>query len=214
MEILGEEVRNIILGFLFAPLLVLATPSSPIIWGPGATAKNLATGGLLNPDGTVGAPGFSFTSETTSGLYRVGTNDLGVAINGAQALDVTAGVLTLKAEMHLKSVGTAPTATVNANAGTGATCSVANASDIAGTINLVTTAVSPGTGEQCKVNFNASYGVAPVCLIQGISAVTIAQAVLAQEYVTTNSVKLSVNFGASDATGHTYSWMYHCIETQ
>lgn len=43
-------------------------------------------GGMLtafeNSDGTVSAPGITFTSETSSGIYRAGTNDVRVSIAG------------------------------------------------------------------------------------------------------------------------------------
>lgn len=51
-------------------------------------------GGMLAPlrttDGTAPAPSHSFTSETGSGLYRVGTGDLGLAVSGSKVVDWTA----------------------------------------------------------------------------------------------------------------------------
>lgn len=41
-------------------------------------------------DGAVGAPGFTFNSETTSGLYRIGASDVGFAIAGAKVGEWTA----------------------------------------------------------------------------------------------------------------------------
>ena len=44
-------------------------------------------------DGTVGAPSIAFTSDTDSGLYRIGANNVGLAVNGAKVVDVaTTGV--------------------------------------------------------------------------------------------------------------------------
>ena len=39
-------------------------------------------------DGTAAAPSVSFTSDSDSGLYRIGANNVGVAVNGAKVLDV------------------------------------------------------------------------------------------------------------------------------
>lgn len=39
-------------------------------------------------DGTVSLPGMAFASDTDSGLYRIGSNNIGVAVNGAKVLDV------------------------------------------------------------------------------------------------------------------------------
>lgn len=46
------------------------------------TAQTIAT------DGTVGAPAYSFTSETSSGLYRIGAGNLGISILGANILSL------------------------------------------------------------------------------------------------------------------------------
>mgnify|MGYP001616378148 CR=1 FL=1 len=39
-------------------------------------------------DGTVGAPGISFTSDLDNGLYRIRTNNIGVSAAGAKVLDI------------------------------------------------------------------------------------------------------------------------------
>jgi hypothetical protein len=39
-------------------------------------------------NGTVAAPSVTFTSDPDTGLYRIGTNNMGVAANGAKVLDV------------------------------------------------------------------------------------------------------------------------------
>lgn len=85
---------------------------------------------------------------------------------------------------------------------------------MAGNISLTTTAVSPGTGAECDVNFSASYAVAPVCVIQPTVAAAIVDAVIQGVYVTTAVGKMTINFSVADSTGRTYTWAYHCIETQ
>tara|TARA_R110002110_G_scaffold414631_1_gene645323 strand:- start:2139 stop:4697 length:2559 start_codon:yes stop_codon:yes gene_type:complete len=42
----------------------------------------------LSGNGTVAAPFYSYTSDPDSGGYRIGANNLGVAVNGAKVLDV------------------------------------------------------------------------------------------------------------------------------
>ncbi len=55
----------------------------------GAPLTSVATFG----DGTVGAPSVAFTSDTDSGMYRIGANNIGVAVGGAKVVDVaTTGV--------------------------------------------------------------------------------------------------------------------------
>jgi len=40
-------------------------------------------------DGTVGAPAINFTADTDTGIYRIGANEVGIAVNGAKVVDVT-----------------------------------------------------------------------------------------------------------------------------
>jgi len=41
------------------------------------------------PDGTEAEPSINFENDTASGLYLVGTDDLGISVNGTQYLDIT-----------------------------------------------------------------------------------------------------------------------------
>jgi len=139
----------------------------------------------------------------------------GAWLGGSSGAPSASNVLLQVTDGHEKStMTTPPTATVNANAGTGASCSLSNATDTDGTINLTTTATSPVSGEQCKVNFNKAYNVAPICQLTPQNANAGAFSVSSQVYQTTATNKLSVNFGAADAAGHAYVWSYHCAETQ
>jgi microcystin-dependent protein len=53
-----------------------------------ADGQTTMTGPLKAASGTVGAPGVAFASDTDCGLYRIGANNIGVAVNGAKVLDV------------------------------------------------------------------------------------------------------------------------------
>jgi hypothetical protein len=59
-----------------------------------STATNLTAGVALGgADGTVSLPGYSFSADLDCGMYRIGANNIGVAVNGAKVLDVgTAGL--------------------------------------------------------------------------------------------------------------------------
>lgn len=46
-----------------------------------ATSENLG-------DGTVALPAFAFTSDLDCGMYRIGANNIGLAVNGAKVLDI------------------------------------------------------------------------------------------------------------------------------
>ena len=49
---------------------------------------------LRTVDGTVAAPGWSFTNETGTGLYRIGASDVGLALAGSKALEINAALTT------------------------------------------------------------------------------------------------------------------------
>ncbi|QDM32105.1 tail fiber domain-containing protein [Tardiphaga sp. vice352] len=52
-----------------------------------------ADAAILTSNGSAAAPSHSFASDPDSGLYRVGANNVGIAVNGAKAVDVkTSGV--------------------------------------------------------------------------------------------------------------------------
>jgi hypothetical protein len=51
------------------------------------------SGQIVGSAGTVGAPGYSFASDLDCGMYRIGANNIGLAVNGAKVVDIgTAGV--------------------------------------------------------------------------------------------------------------------------
>lgn len=84
----------------------LYTPGNPVVSGTtissswaNSTLSDIQTeitnsldrsgrGGMLAPlqlyDGTVSAPGLTFVTDTDSGLYRIGANDLAMAVNGVK----------------------------------------------------------------------------------------------------------------------------------
>lgn len=137
--------------------------------------------------------------------------DKGMFLNGAIA--PTNGVLAYKDGHIVSTQTTAPTATVNANAGTGATCTVsADATDSKGTITLTTTAVSPATGEQCKVNFNKSYNNNAHCNVSPIDQNGGLVNVTSQAYFPSTTGVVAINYGVLDAAGHASNWTYQCQE--
>lgn len=58
-----------------------------------ATTTVTATTLFFSGDGAVGAPTYSFVSDTDTGIYRIGANNIGIAANGAKVVDIaTTGV--------------------------------------------------------------------------------------------------------------------------
>lgn len=113
---------------------------------------------------------------------------------------------------HVKSdQTTAPVATVNANAGTSATCSVSGATDTAGTVELVTGSAAWASGAQCAIVFNTTYNVAPKCVLSPINANAAAAAL--SVYTSKTTTGLTLNFANADTAATTYQWDYYCEET-
>jgi microcystin-dependent protein len=65
-----------------------------------ADGQTTMTGPLKAASGTVAAPGITFGSDTDSGIYRIGSNNLGVAVNGAKVLDVATTGATVTGDLE------------------------------------------------------------------------------------------------------------------
>lgn len=111
---------------------------------------------------------------------------------------------------HIVSVQTtAPVATVNANAGTGATASIStNATDTAGAVTITVGTIGVSTGSYCDIAFDSAYGSAPIVVLTPASS-TLSTSV----YVTSSASGFSVNFAVAGGIGSTYVINYYCIET-
>lgn len=63
--------------------------SSQIAAGGYTARLTLTSGGQLETgDGAVSGPAFSFTNDPDCGMYRIGTNNIGLAVNGAKVIDI------------------------------------------------------------------------------------------------------------------------------
>ena len=97
------------------------------VWnGPTNAARVLRVnkdGQIQAANGTVLLPAWSFESDKDSGVYRIGANNIGVAVAGAKVLDVGVGGLTVvgtitgtlatAAQTSVTSLGTLTALTVN-----------------------------------------------------------------------------------------------------
>lgn len=133
------------------------------------------------------------------------------AMLGSAAAAGTNTVLTLD-NGHVKTTTTtAPTAVVDANAGTGATCTLANANDVTGRIVLTAGAAATVLGAQCAITFNKAYGVAPICMLTPTNANA---ALIVGAYPTTTTTVLTLNFTAASTPTLAYNFSYSCLESQ
>lgn len=111
---------------------------------------------------------------------------------------------------HLKSTqATPPTIAVNANAGTGGSASIANATDTAGVVTIVTGTIGISTGSYATITFNKAFTVAPIVVLTPANS-TLSTSV----YVTSTTTTFDVNFAAAGGISSTYVLNYYVIETQ
>lgn len=61
----------------------------------GSTA-NVFAGVLGAPDGSTTVPGFNFSGDTNNGMYRVGTDNIGLVAGGSEMLDLTTTNVSVK----------------------------------------------------------------------------------------------------------------------
>jgi hypothetical protein len=82
-----------------------------------ATTGLGVTGTVLTGNGTVSLPAVAFTSDPDSGIYRIGTNNIGIGVNGAKVLDIATtglgvtGALSVSNGINITG-GTAATETI------------------------------------------------------------------------------------------------------
>ena len=63
-----------------------------LVWntaGDALTTSSSSASQYLGSDGTVSAPFYSFTSDTNTGIYRVGSDNVAVAVGGSKVVDIT-----------------------------------------------------------------------------------------------------------------------------
>jgi hypothetical protein len=145
---------------------------------------------------------------TSTGHYGIAAIEIGGASESTNA------ILTHKDGHQRSTQTTAPTTTTNANAGTGATSSVAHATDSAGQLTLTTGSLATASGIQTTVNFNKAYNVAPIVVITPANNNASLDSVLRGIFVTSTTAGFSINFSVAETVGTTYTWNYKVIETQ
>jgi microcystin-dependent protein len=79
----------------------LATEMTNSVAADGQTSM---TGPLKAASGTVSAPGVTFASDTNTGLYRIGADNLGIAANGAKVVDVATTGVTVTGDVDATTV--------------------------------------------------------------------------------------------------------------
>jgi len=97
--------------------------------GDALTTSTTSAGQHLGSNGTVSLPYYSFTSDPNTGMYRVGADQLGWAVNGVKGLDLSTTGLTVTGELD------AATLDISGNADIDGTTNL-DAVDIDGNVQL------------------------------------------------------------------------------
>lgn len=93
--------------FTVLPVLPLMAQTEVISGGGAATSVSAAAFPLLAPDGTQAAPSYSFSSQTGTGMFRNGANDLSFAVNGTRRVGIgTTPALFLPSDSGIFQLGT------------------------------------------------------------------------------------------------------------
>lgn len=203
----------------------IVTPSSPntgyaLLAYYGCTSSN--TNSITGTGVVVGAPG-NIRTSTSGDIISTVTQIVfpglpqGEIMIGAGATTGTNVALSLK-DGHIKvAQTTAPTTTLSGNAGTGGTpaCTITNGTDSDGKISLKTGTASWATGTQCTINFNKTWGVAPICIFSpsndAASTAMASQRIVFPDAATTTQ---TISAGVAFASQVTATWHYHCGESQ
>ena len=152
-------------------------------------------------DGTNTAPAYSFTAETSSGIYRAGAGDIRVAILGTDRVTITATTFTFAGALSLSG-----------NATVGGTLGVTGNTTLSGTLGVTGTLTTNGqlslnndyvekvytANTGTAITLSLANGTVQVLTLTGNAAVTMPTAVAGKSFVI---------FLKQDATGsRTVSW--------
>lgn len=114
--------------------------------------------------------------------------------------------------LHMGGKGTAPTAAVNANAGTGGSPAAsldANATDLCGELTLTGGTASWATGTQATITLGTALQVAGYPVFFPADAATAALAATVKPYATmTGLTAVNLAFDVADSAQHTTHWFY------
>src|SRR5512143_1165313 len=123
----------------------------------------------LSADGAVGAPAYSFTSDSDSGIYRIGANDLGIAAGGVKVTDISTTTFAITDALTVSGAATLSSSlTVTGNALFSGTGTITGATALSSNLTVAVTGTFASSG---AATFTSSMEVGKATLFS--SAVTI-----------------------------------------
>lgn len=206
-------------GNTLLPTSGLLDPSTNILLGWSAAGVSLP---LLTPSTALALNASNIIVSSTTTLAELAfvhgvTSSIQTQLNAKAptASPTFTGAVTINNGRLVSTQTTVPTTTTNANAGTGATSSVAHATDTAGVVNLTLGSIGTlSSGVQVTVNFNVSYPVAPIVTLTPTNAITASNVAVFGVYISSTTAGFSINFATAGVATDVLQWNYHAIGTQ
>lgn len=113
-----------------------------------ANGQSLVSVASIN-DGTVSAPGLYFLSDTDTGMYRIGTNNMGFTCGGTKVLDVATGAVVLTGSLTVTNGATIGGGLTSSNGFS----STSGTATLTATTNIFTWAAAGSTAVQAVGNW-------------------------------------------------------------
>ncbi len=173
--------------------ITIQTGDSPVQTAGSITIKTGATGGTQGSISLLSQPGFA-------------------GVQGDIFVDAYRFFLQ-HAHITFSNASSPPTAVVDANAGTGATCTINSSSDDnAGQVTLVTGAAATASGSQCLMTFNRAWSASQViCTMSPVDAGAGTAPSTTLPFFPATTTALDLQFGVAAIGANTYTWNYHCM---
>lgn len=123
-----------------------------------ADGQTTITGQLKGATGSAGSPSYSFSNDLNTGMYRIGTDNVGISAGGTKILDVSATGLTITGTLSVSATGWINTADIAAKAVT-----YAKIQDISASSRLLGRATS-GAGVTEEITIGAGLALSSTTL--------------------------------------------------
>ena len=115
-------------------------------------AGGTMTGALLSYAGSEGSPGVSFASDTDTGFYRIGANNIGIAVGGVKVADFASGASSIVGTLTATAFSGPLTGNVTGNLTGNVTGNVTGA-----VTGNATTATALATGRTISITGDMTY---------------------------------------------------------
>src|SRR5512139_458820 len=154
----------------------------------------------LSADGAVGAPAYSFTADSDSGIYRIGANDLGIAAGGVKVTDISTTTFAITDALTVSGAATLSSSlTVTGNALFSGTGTITGATSLSSSLTVANNATISGTiAVTGAATLSSSLAVSNASLFS--SAVTVAGAATLQSSLAVTGPTLLAALTATSAT--------------